>query len=74
MNLIKYAIKKKAFGQSVRFFRKEKGWSQEDLAHAAGLHRTHISIIERGQQNLTLDVIYKLADVLEIQTSKLFET
>jgi len=45
--------------------------SQEDLAHTAGLHRTYVSSLERGQRNVGLDNIVALARALEVTTSKL---
>ena len=39
------------FGDKVRAFRKEKGYSQEELAYRSGLHRTYIEMIERAEKN-----------------------
>ena len=47
--------------------------SQEQLADAAGVHRTYVSSLERGQRNVGLDNIYALADALDVSPSKLFE-
>jgi len=47
--------------QKLRKLRFIKGWSQEDLAEASGLHRTYISAIECGKCNVSLDNIEKLA-------------
>ena len=49
-------------GRKLRLLRFLRGWSQEDLSEACGLHRTHISLIERGVCNISLDNIEKLAD------------
>lgn len=59
------------FGENVRDVRKEKGISQEELAHRAHLHRTQISLIERGMRTPRLDTIELLARALEIQPAKL---
>jgi Helix-turn-helix domain len=40
------------FGSRIRQLRAGKGWSQEELADRAGLHRTYIGSIERGEQNI----------------------
>lgn len=61
-----------AFGEIVRAFRKAKGFSQEELADQSGLHRTYIGMIERGEKNLTLVSISKIAEALQISMSELF--
>lgn len=59
------------FGFRIRTLRKDRGLSQEDLAHAAGLHRTHISLIERGQRSVRIETIEALALALRIQPGEL---
>lgn len=54
------------FGERVREIRKEKGLSQEELAHKADLHRTYIGMIERAEKNITLLNIEKIANALEV--------
>lgn len=49
------------FGGVIRARREAAGLSQEALADAAGLHRTYISLLERGQRNPSLEVIHALA-------------
>jgi transcriptional regulator with XRE-family HTH domain len=56
----------------VRQLRKERGWSQEDLANASGLHRTYIGGIERGERNCGVDAIEKLASAFGISIDGLF--
>jgi transcriptional regulator with XRE-family HTH domain len=46
---------------NVRRLRAARGWSQEDLAHHCGLHRTYVGAIERGERNLTLATLERLA-------------
>lgn len=46
--------------------RREKGWSQEDLAFAAGLHRTFVAHVERQVRNISLDNIERLAIALQV--------
>lgn len=53
------------FGDLVREKRLKKGWSQEELAFEAGLHRTYIGHVERAERNLTLENIYVLARALD---------
>ncbi len=61
------------FGERVREIRKEKGLSQEELAHKADLHRTYIGMIERAEKNITLINIEKIANALEVDLIKLLE-
>lgn len=61
------------FGEKVRKIRKEKGLSQEELAHKADLHRTYIGMIERAEKNITLINIEKIANALEVDLKKLLE-
>jgi transcriptional regulator with XRE-family HTH domain len=62
-----------AFGQIVRERRLAAGLSQEELAHEAGLHRTFISMIERGTRNPSLEVIRKLAQGLNTTAASLVD-
>ena len=59
------------FGERVREIRKEKGFSQEELAHKADLHRTYIGMIERAEKNITLLNIEKIANALEVNIKEL---
>ena len=59
------------FGEKVREIRKEKGLSQEELAHKADLHRTYIGMIERAEKNITLINIEKIANALNIDIKEL---
>jgi transcriptional regulator with XRE-family HTH domain len=52
--------------------RKEKGFSQEELAHRADVHRTYIGMIERAEKNITLINIEKIANALETKIENLF--
>jgi len=64
---------KLAFGNKVREIRKSQGLSQERLADIAGLHRTYIGSVERGEQNVSVDNIAKIAKALKVKASLLFE-
>jgi transcriptional regulator with XRE-family HTH domain len=63
---------KVTFGQRLRQIRKRKGISQEKLATLAGLDRTYISKIERGERNVSLETICNLARALGCESSDLF--
>lgn len=60
-----------AFAKLLREHREAKGMSQEKLAHAAGLHRTYVGLIERGERNPTLDSAHALARALGLRLSEL---
>jgi len=53
-------------GRNVQRLRAEKGWSQEEFADKADLHRTYVSVVERGVRNPTITIIAKLAAALGI--------
>lgn len=59
------------FGERVRKTRTRRNMSQEALADAAGLHRTHISLIERGLRSVRLETIKRLALALRVQPATL---
>lgn len=61
------------FGQQVRQLRKTKEISQEKLAELTGLHRTYIGGIERGERNVALINIIRIARILEVPPSQLLE-
>ncbi|GAA0399305.1 hypothetical protein GCM10009093_27310 [Brevundimonas terrae] len=58
-------------GRRVQQLRQAKGWSQDEFAHRANLHRTYVSGVERGIRNPTITVLEKLARGLEITMSEL---
>ncbi|WP_346296474.1 helix-turn-helix transcriptional regulator [Rhodopseudomonas sp. P1] len=57
--------------KNVRNRRKQLGVSQEELADRSGLHRTYIGAIERGERNLTVASLEKLARALKCRVSDL---
>ncbi len=63
---------RKRFGARVRQLRTERGWSQEAFADLAQLHRTYIGAIERGEQNLSLANIERVAATLGVSLAELF--
>jgi transcriptional regulator with XRE-family HTH domain len=63
-----------SFGDAVRSVRKQGGLSQEALADLAGIDRSYMGGIERGEHNLALVNIKKVADALGISVSELMET
>jgi transcriptional regulator with XRE-family HTH domain len=60
------------FGSRVRDLRKKRGWTQEQLAEAAGHYWTYIGGMERGERNITLQVVADLACALDVDIKELF--
>ena len=59
------------FGERLRAVRQQRGISQEKLAELAGLHRTYVSSIERGERNVSLVNIERLAAALGVAMAEL---
>lgn len=59
-----------AFGAAVRALRTERGIAQESLAHLAGIERSHMGKVERGE-HMPLAIIFKIAGALECSTAVL---
>ncbi|MCM3443561.1 MULTISPECIES: helix-turn-helix domain-containing protein [Metabacillus] len=55
------------FGQKVRYHRRKKGFSQEELGDLTDLHQTYISDVERGLRNISLENIYEIAHALDVR-------
>lgn len=58
-------------GQAIRSRRHALGLSQEDLAHRAGIDRSHMGKLERGERNVTLLNVERVANVLDVLPSTL---
>ena len=61
----------KRFGQRVRDLRKAEGYSQEGLAYACELDRSYVGGIERGERNVALRNIERIADTLGVAVAEL---
>jgi transcriptional regulator with XRE-family HTH domain len=59
-------------GRAVRRLRSDAAFSQESFADACHLHRTYIGSVERGETNISLDNIERIARTLKIPISRLF--
>lgn len=60
---------KALFGSNVRALRVAQGLSQEAFANTCGLHRTYIGQVERGERNLSLDTMERIAAALQLDVS-----
>ncbi|MNO77617.1 HTH-type transcriptional regulator SinR [compost metagenome] len=59
-------------GKRIREYRKQKNWTQEQLAEAASLHYSYIGGVERGDRNISLETLEKIATALGIPAGELF--
>lgn len=59
-------IVREIFGKVLRQKRKEKGWSQEELAHRAGIAMRYVSLLECNKRQPTISTIYALCSALEV--------
>ena len=57
--------------RNMQALRRERGWSQEELAERTGLHRTYVSGVERGVRNPTLSVLDRIATALGVSIGRL---
>lgn len=63
---------RRQLARRVRILRLLRGWTQEELADECGLHRTFVSLVERGQCNISLDNLERLAQAFELGVPELF--
>lgn len=64
---------KQRLASNLKQLRSARGWSQEDIAHRAGIDRTYISGIERTVRNPTITVIERLAKALSTKIGDLLD-
>lgn len=62
---------RKRFGERLRGIRSNAGVSQEKLAELAGLHRTYVSSVERGERNVTIETVERFAHALNVTLADL---
>ena len=65
---------RRLLAQNIQRLRLAKGWSQEELADQAGVHRTYVSGIERRVRNPTVTILARLAKALGVSIGDLFAT
>ena len=71
--MIKLAEINKKVGLNIKKYREKKNWSQEQLAFEADLHRAYIGQIERGEKNIGLINLEKIAKALNMEINDLFK-
>jgi len=64
----------KRLGKRIAGLRRKKGYSQEAFAHECGFHRSYMGAVERGEKNITLAMLNRVAKALKISLSELFRT
>jgi transcriptional regulator with XRE-family HTH domain len=67
-------VERRNLGNRIRFLRRARGWSQEDLHRRTGLSRAFAGAIERGECDMGMVTLYKLAKAFRITLSELLET
>ncbi len=60
-------------GMRIKFLRKERGWSQEDLALEANVNKNYICDLENGRRNPSLDILERISNAFGISLSLLFK-
>jgi transcriptional regulator with XRE-family HTH domain len=61
----------KEVGKRIRLYREKRGWTQEQLAFEADLHRAYIGQLERGEKVVGIENLQKIAKTLNIKMAKL---
>lgn len=69
--MVKIPKHRKILGENIRTHRRNMSWSQEKLAEKADLHRNYIGDIERGEENVSIDALMRIATVLKVGLSDL---
>ena len=69
--MVKFPKYRKILGENIRANRQRLKWSQEKLAEKSDLHRNYIGDIERGEENVSVDALKRIAAALKVQLSDL---
>lgn len=64
----------KSLGSNIQAIRKSKCWSQERLSFESGLHRTYIGAVERGERNISILNLRRIAQALGISLARLLDS
>ena len=71
LSLVAVGDLQKAVGGNLRAYRLERGLSQEAFAEVLGVHRTYMGGVERGERNLTLKSVERMAERLGVEARDL---
>lgn len=63
----------KKLGKRIAELRKKRGFSQEGFAHECGFHRSYMGAVERGEKNITIQGVGRIAKTLKTSLSELFK-
>ncbi len=63
----------KKLGKKIAELRKKRGFSQEGFAHECGFHRSYMGALERGEKNVTIQMVERVAKALKISLAELFK-
>jgi len=69
--IVKIPKHRRILGENIRMYRRNTKWSQEKWAEKADLHHTYIGDIERGEENVSVDALARIADALKVRLSDL---
>jgi len=62
----------RSLGRRIRELRSKHGWTQEEFAEFCGLHRTYMGHVERGEKNVSLSTVLRVANALGVRIPALF--
>jgi transcriptional regulator with XRE-family HTH domain len=71
--VVKIPKYRKTLGENIRSCRQKLNWSQEKLAERADLHHNYIGDIERGEENVSVDALMRIAAALKVRLSDLVQ-
>jgi transcriptional regulator with XRE-family HTH domain len=63
---------RQTLGERIRTLRKQRGVNQDDFAHLAGIHRTHVGMLENAKIDPKLSTLLRVARALDVKVSDLF--
>lgn len=64
----------KHIGEKIRYYRKERKLSQEELAFKAAVHNTYIGQLERGEKNVTVEILAKICAAMDLSLADFFQS